>query len=123
MSAQQVIEESRPMLVEILGDIGLHTSGRPPDLVTLLDPFSHWVETQEVRPEDIAFLTGLIGAFICEFLIEHHSGVRVVREGKIFMVLPVQDGVVREFDPYAAAAGLAQSRGSVALFLRTLASS
>ena len=110
------------MLVEILGDIGLHTSGRL-DLVTLLDPFSHWVETQDVRPEDTAFLTGLIGAFICEYLIEYHSAIRVVRDERIFLQIPVQDGVLRDFDPYAVAAGLAQSRGSVALFLRRLTSS
>ena len=120
MSAQQVIDESRPMLVDVLGNIGLYNSGTPFDLQSLLEPFSHWVETQDVRPEDTAFLAGLIGAFICEFLIEHHSATRLVREGRILLQMPIQQGIQREFDPYAVAAGLAQRRGSLALFIRTL---
>ena len=120
MNAQQVIDESRPMLTEVLRDIGLHSLDRPLDLVALLDPFSQWVETQDVRQEDTAYLAGLIGAFICEFLIEHHSAVRVARDGKVILQLPVQAGVLREFEPYPVAVGLAQSRGSVASFLRRL---
>lgn len=122
MSAQKVIAESRPMLTDILRDIGLHTSDQSLDLQALLDRFSHWVETQDVRQEDIPFLAGLIGAFICEFLLEHHSARRIVRGGKIFLQMPIQDGIQREFEPYEVALGLAQSRGSVALFLKTLTS-
>jgi hypothetical protein len=123
MSAQQVIDESRPMLVDVLRDIGLHTSDQPLDLRALLDPFSHWVETQDVRQEDTAFLAGLIGAFICEFLMEHHSTTRVVRDSRIFLQMPVQSGVWREFDPYEVALGMAQSHGSVTLFLKKLTES
>ena len=123
MSAQQVIDESRPMLADVLRDIGLHTPDQPLDLRALLDPFSHWVETQDVRQEDTAFLAGLIGAFICEFLVEYHSARPIVRGDRISLQMPIQDGIWREFEPYEVAVGLAQSRGSVALFLKTLTSS
>jgi len=123
MSAQQVIDESRPMLVEALRDIGLHTSEQPLDLRALLDPFSHWVETQDVQQEDISFLAALIGAFICEYLVEHNSATRVVLDGRILLQMPVQSGICREFDPYEVALGMAQSHGSVSVFLKKITES
>jgi hypothetical protein len=121
-AAQKVIDESRPMLVEVLREIGLHKSDQQLDLQALLEPFSHWVEAQDVRPKDTAFLLGLIGAFICEFLIECHSATRLVREGRILLQIPIQEGIWQEFDPYAVAYSLAQRRGNVALFIRELTS-
>lgn len=123
MSAQQVIDKTRPMLEDILGLIGLHSAGHPLDLRALLDPFSQWVERQNVRDEDVAFLTGLIGAFISEYLIEHHSARRIIRDEHIYLQLPIQveDGVWREFEPYKVACDLAQSRGSLEQFIHQLA--
>lgn len=108
------------MVTDILQNIGLHTPGRPLDLAGLLDAFSQWAEVQEICPEDTAFMTALIGAFICEFLVDHHAAIRVVHGGRIVLQLPIQNGISREFDPYAVAAGLVQNHGSVALFLRKL---
>ena len=120
--AQKVIDESRPMLVEVLREIGLHKSDQQLDLQALLEPFSHWIELQDVRPQDTAFFVGMIGAFICEFLIEYHSATRLVRDGRILLQLPIQEGIWQEFDPYTVAVSLAQRRGSVALFIRELTS-
>ena len=108
------------MLEDVLSRIGLHTSGHALDLEALLDPFSHWVETQDVQPDDVAFLAGLIGGFICEFLIEHGAATRVIRGDRIFLHMPVQNGLVREIEPYAVALEFARRRGSVSEFLHVL---
>ncbi|MDP9123339.1 MAG: hypothetical protein M3N82_01845 [Pseudomonadota bacterium] len=69
MDAQQVIEEARPMLDDVLGRIGLHQSGSPLVFAKLREPFSHWLLHQVVAPQDFAFLASLVGAFISEYLI------------------------------------------------------
>jgi hypothetical protein len=119
---QAVIEEARPMLEEFLVDIGLHRSGTPVKLAHLLEPFSAWVDAQDVTDKDRYYLASRLGAFICEYLIEVRSGQRAIDGGRILMRLPVQEGISREFDPYAVAVGMATNRTNLKEFLDMLAS-
>jgi hypothetical protein len=107
---QRVIDESRPMLEDFLTDIGLHQAGSKLDLIHLLEPFSHWVDAQDIPEESRFYLASRLGAFICVYLIEACSGERVIEGDRILMRLPVQPGVWREFEPYAVAAGMATDR-------------
>ena len=117
MDAQKVIDEARPMLEAFLSDIGIHSAGRPLDFPRLLDPFSHWIGVQEVSQDDRVYLAVRVAAFICEYLIEVRSGQRSIQNGRIVMRVPVQEGVLREFDPYAVALGMAANRDSLKGFL------
>jgi hypothetical protein len=119
---QRVIDEQRPMLEEFFGDIGLHRAGCPLDLGSLLEPFSLWVDAQNVTEDDRAYLTSRLAAFICEYLIEVRSGQRVIEGGQILMRVPVQEGIMRAFDPYAVAFGMATNRNRLKAFLDALSS-
>lgn len=61
---QQVIAESRPMLEEFLGDVGIHHPGHPIADVQLRDRFSDWIDAQEMREEDFWYLVARVAAFI-----------------------------------------------------------
>lgn len=117
---QRVIDEARPMLEEFLSEIGLHQAGTRLDLPRLLDPFSRWVDKQEMTEDDRFYLASRLGAFICGYLIEVCSGERVIEAGRILMRIPIQDGVFREFDPYAVAVGLVTNRNSLKEYLEIL---
>jgi hypothetical protein len=54
-----------------------------------------------------------VASFICEYLIEVHSGQRVIEGRRILMRVPITEGVLREFDPYAIAVGMAVNRNSL----------
>jgi hypothetical protein len=110
------------MLEEFLTDIGLHRAGTRMNLAELLEPFSRWVDAQEVAEDDRYYLASRLGAFICEYLIEVCSGQRVIVNGRILMRLSIQEGVMREFEPYAVAVGMATNRNSLKEFLGILAS-
>ena len=100
--------------------MGLHRTSTLLDLPRLLEPFSRWVDEPEVAEADRFYLASRLAAFICEYLIEVHSGQRVVEGGRILMRVPVQEGIVREFDPYAVAIGMATNRTSLKEFLDML---
>jgi hypothetical protein len=117
---QLVIGEARPMLEEFLTDIGLHRPGFPLELRQLLEPFSTWVDAQEVNGEDRFYLASRLGAFICEYLIEVCSAQRVIENGRIVIRLPIQDGISRQFEPYAVAFRMATNRNSLKEFLDIL---
>jgi hypothetical protein len=119
---QHVIDEARPMLETFLCDIGLHPFGSPLDFPLLLDKFSRWNDAQPVAESDRVYLASRLGAFICEYLTEVHSGQRVVKNGRIVMEVSVQAGVVREFDPYEVAIGMATNRNGLEAFLDTFKS-
>ncbi len=118
--AQQVIEESRPMLTEFLEDVGLHQSGAPLDLKQALEPVSNWVDAQQVEDEDRVYLAARLAAFISEYLIDVHAADRQIVDGKVLLRLKVADGVLREFDPYKTAAGMVMNRTSLKDFLDKL---
>jgi hypothetical protein len=117
MDPQKVIAEARPMLEEFLGDVGLYRPGTPLDCAQLLEPFSDWVDAQEVTEAHRYYLASRLAAFICEYLIQVRGGSRVIDGSRIKMRLPFQQGVVREVDPYAVAIGMATSRSSLKTFL------
>jgi hypothetical protein len=108
------------MLDDVLGRIGLHQSGTPLEYARLREPFSSWLQQQIVPQEDFAFLVSLVAAFISEYLIYQAGAQRYLAGQQIRLRLPVQSGVAREFDPYAAAAGLVRERHSLASFLATV---
>ena len=108
------------MLEDVLSDIGLHNPEKRFDFETLLEPFSHWIASQKVQAEDSAFLAGLIGAFICEFLVEHHSALRVIDGTRILIRLPFEFGIAREFDPYSVACTIARQQQSLSSFLEDI---
>ena len=120
MDAQQVIEESRPMLNDVLGRIGLHQSGSSLDFAKLREPFSHWLMNQVVAPQDFAFLASLVGAFISEYLISQRKAQRVLDGRRILLRMPIQAGVTSDFDPYASAVGLLRGKTSLDGFLATV---
>jgi len=120
MDAHRVIEESQPMLADVLGRIGLHQRGSPLDFARLCEPFSQWLQQQVVAPQDFAFLVSLVGAFISEYLIHQRGAERTLVGQQILLRLPVQSGVASEFDPYATAAGLLRGQKSLASFLVTV---
>jgi hypothetical protein len=122
MDAQRVVDESLPMLEEFLRDIGLHGAGHPLDFPRLLGPFSRWVDAQEVTEDDRFYLASRLGAFICEYLIAVCKAQRVIVDGRIVMCVPIQEGIMREFDPYAVAVEMAMSRSSLKSFLESLCS-
>jgi hypothetical protein len=105
------------MLEEFLSDIGLHRTGDPLDCRQLLDPFSHWVDAQPVVEAERFYLASRLAAFICEYLIEVCSGQRVIEHGRIKMLVPIQQGFQREFDPYLVAISMATNRTSLKGFL------
>lgn len=117
MNSQQVINEARPMLEDIFPQIGLYRPGERINLIALRDPFSAWVQAQEVSDADFAFMASLVGAFISEYLIDARAASIHSFENKIFVRIPFEDGIVREFDPYATAAGLVRNRQSLSEFL------
>jgi hypothetical protein len=119
---QAVIDEARPMLEEFLIDIGLHRAGTQMNLAELLEPLSRWVDAQVLAEDDRYFLASRLAAFICEYLIEVCSGQRVIEGGCILMHVRIQEGIVREFDPYAIAVGMATNRNGLKEFLDILAS-
>ncbi|MCE9526360.1 MAG: hypothetical protein K8R36_09935 [Planctomycetales bacterium] len=119
---QRVIEEARPMLEQFLIDIGLHHAGLPLDFPSLLDPFSRWLDAQDVTEDDRFFIASRLAAFICEYLIDVHAGQRVIEGGRILMRVPLHEGVLREFDPYAVAVNMATSRNSLGRLLVALCS-
>lgn len=117
MNPQQIINESRPMLEEFLSDIGLYSLGSPLDLQSLLGPFSSWVDEQDVAEDLRFYLASRLAAFICEYLIDFCSGERLIDNGRIIMRLPIQEGLFREFDPYAVAVEMATDRKSLKEFI------
>lgn len=117
MSAQQAIEESRLMLDDVLGRIGLHQTGSPLAFAKLREPFSQWLLQQDAAPQDFAFLASLVGAFICEYLIDERGAERAVVGQQITLRMPIQPGVASEFDPYATAVGLLREKASLDVFL------
>ena len=119
MNLQQVIDESRPMLEEFLTMIGLHKGGSPLNLEILLDPFSRWVDSQEVPEDKQFYLASRLGAFICEYLIDHCSGQRVIEDARIIMRIPNHDGTFRDFDPYSVAIGMAKEKSSLKEFINS----
>jgi hypothetical protein len=121
MSAERVIEESLPMLDDVLGQIGIHRSGSPLDFVALRPRFSEWLLAQTSAPGDVPFLTSLVGAFICEHLIRVAAANRYIGGNRIMLRVPFASGVEREFDPYATAMGLVQNRSSLDEFLQAVA--
>ncbi|MCE9534458.1 MAG: hypothetical protein K8T89_25555 [Planctomycetes bacterium] len=122
VDAQRVINESRPMLEEFLSQIGLHRAGRPIDFPNVLDEFSRWLDAQEITEDLRPYVASRLGAFICEYLIEVRSGKRVIENGRILMRVPTEEGVQREFDPYAVAICMAANRNGLKAFLDDLSS-
>jgi hypothetical protein len=120
MDLQKVIDDAKPMLEEFLSDVGLYRSDSPLDCAQLLEPFSNWIDAQEVTEGDRYYLASRLAAFICEYLIQVRSGSRVIEGGRIKMRIPLQQGIVREFDPYAVAISLATNRDSLKAFLDTV---
>ena len=117
MDLQKVVDEARPMLEEFLADVGLYQSGTPLDCARLLEPFSQWIDAQQVTEADRAHLASRLAAFICEYLIQVRSASRVIDGGRIKMRSPFQQGIMREFDPYAIAFSMAANRTSLKAFL------
>lgn len=117
MDTKRVIEESIPMLDDVLGRIGLHQSGSALEYAKLREPFSFWLQQQVVAKEDFAFLVSLVAAFVSEYLIHQAGAQRQICGEKILLRLPMQSDVAREFDPFAVAAGLVRDRSSLSRFL------
>jgi hypothetical protein len=119
---QQVIAESRPMLEEFLGDVGIYHPGQPIADVQLRDRFSDWIDEQEIREEDFCYLVSRVAAFICEYLIDGHAATRYIEGKHILLRLPVDasQGVYRDFDPYAVAVSLVREKRSLKEFLDIL---
>jgi len=105
------------MLTEVLSQIGLLREGAALDLEVLRESFSMWAQAQDVGDADFAFFVSLVGAFISEYLVDTHAAV-VYSEGQTIRIrIPFENGVTREFDPYAAAYGLVRNKQSLSDFI------
>jgi hypothetical protein len=122
MNPQAVIDESRPMLAEFLRDIGLCRETDSLELSRLLGPFSTWIAFQTVQDEDRFYLASRIGAFICEYMIDSGLALRLIVDNRIVLRMPIADQVVREFDPYPVALGIADKTTTLQQFLDALCS-
>ena len=107
------------MLEEFLVQVGIFRFREPIAQPELLDRFSDWLNSQEIREEGFWFLVSRVGAFICEYLIEGRSAQRYIDGRRILLRLPVDSshGVYREFDPYAVAIDLIRNRKPLKGFL------
>ena len=122
MSASRALEEARPMLEDLLPQIGIVPSGGTLDTSACISAFSKWVSEQQVGQEDMAFFGGLIGAFIVVYLVDHKEAKAYVKENRICVAIPFQQGIMREFEPYAVAHGIASgSGGDLETFLTNVA--
>ena len=107
---QNVIDESLPMLKEFLGDVGLHIGGDSIDYSFVLPEFSAWISQQEITADDRYYLSSRVGAFICEYLIDTADAERYIDGKRVLIRVPFADGIVREFDPYPLALGVADKQ-------------
>lgn len=120
MDYQRLIDESRPMLDDILGRIGIHRTGEPLDLDRLREPLSQWLQKLTIGEKDFFNLVSLVGAFISEYLIEK-GAVRSIENEHIVLSLWDSEDAVKQFDPYAAAISLLKSKASLNAFLENVA--
>ena len=95
------------MLEETLVGLGIHNPKSPLDYQAALEPFSDWVTTQKPDDSDLPYFAGLIGAFISEFLISERGAIRTIRDNRIIIGMKLTAGIVREFEPYSVAYGMA----------------
>lgn len=122
MDAQQLLDDALPMLDDVLGRIGIHKSGTSPDFQALAPRFCGWLESQEISPRDTGFLVMIVGAFITEYLVQQRGATRLVTMQRPAVRVEFHPGVAREFDPYAAAAGLVQGNRDLRGFLSLVGS-
>jgi hypothetical protein len=107
-SAHQAINEMRPMITDFLKLLGL--AENEGDLVAAAEPFSAWVEEQEITKEDFGFLASRVAAFICEYFIQK-SGARVDEvDNTVQLSIPLGEDVSQSVDPYFFAALVAQKQ-------------
>ncbi|WP_449447543.1 hypothetical protein [Thermomonas brevis] len=122
MDAYQLLEQTAPMLQDVLGRIGLHQTGAPIDPASVAPHLDRWLKAQQIPEEDVGFLVMIVGGFIVQYLVRVAGAEALVSEGRPAVRLPVAAGVAREFDPYAAAAGLIRGNRELAAFLSTVGS-
>ena len=122
MDAQQLLDDALPMLDDVLDRIGIHKSGTPLDLQALQPGFSEWLAHQHVSPQDTGFVVMIVGAFITEYLAQRHGAARLVASDRPAVRIPLPQGIAREFDPYAAAAGLVNGNRDLPGFLSAVGS-
>lgn len=122
MDSQKLLDDALPMLDEVLGQIGIHQSGTPLDFQVIEPLFSRWLVQQQILPQDMGFIVMIVGAFITEYLVQRRGAIRLVVVERPAVRIPFQQGVAREFDPYAAAAGLVQGNRDLPTFLSSVGS-
>lgn len=108
------------MLREFLCDIGFCRETDPLELSRLIGPFSTWIECQTVQDEDRFYLASRIGAFICEYMIDAELASRTIVDNRIVLRMSIADQVLREFDPYPVALGIADKKTTLQQFLDAL---
>ena len=122
MDAHQLLEQTAPMLDDILGRIGLHQTGTPLDPAAIAPHLDAWLRAQAIPEEDVGFLVMIIGGFIVQYLLHVAGAEALVAEGRPAVRVPVAPGIVREFDPYASAAGLVRGNRELRAFLSSVGS-
>jgi hypothetical protein len=122
--AQQVIDESRPMLEEFLSDVGIYQPGDRIADPQLLERFSSWLAVQDVPEDAFFYLVARVNAFIQEYMIEGHSCFRRIDGNRILLCQPIDaaQGVFREFDTVPVAVDIVRDRSSLKEFLDVLCS-
>jgi hypothetical protein len=120
MDAQRALDESLGMLLKFVRDTGLHRGYLPLDYPRLLEPLSRWVAAQEITEDNRSFLAARLGAFIVEYLIDARLGDCVIVDDRTWMRVRTWVGVMREFDPHAAAVELLTNRRNLKEFLVSL---
>ncbi|MFO0606831.1 MAG: hypothetical protein U0324_26905 [Polyangiales bacterium] len=108
--AERTLREQRPMLAEFLADVGLHAAGGRLDLRALLSPFDRWLREQDLAREEVPFVASRLAAFISLYFEDTAGAAQAVVDGRILLRVPLEAGVVREFDAYGLAFHAAQQR-------------
>ena len=111
-SAQQAIDEMRPMITDFLRLLGLIES--EDDLVDAVEPFSAWISEQEVTQENFGYLVSRVAAFICEYFV-HKANARVKEvNNTVQLSIPLGDEVSQSVDPYFFAVLVAKKQMTLA---------
>lgn len=120
VTARQVVDEHRPMVSEFLMQLGLVDPGTPLRFDALAEPFSKWISDQEIGRDDIPFVAARVAAFVGEYLVETRAASYSVENNRIAMIVPLEQGIVRQYELYPFAMSVTEKRISLADLLQRL---
>lgn len=98
MNKQKVIDDIFPMISELLMDLGM-VRGQNICFLAALKPFSTWISSQHITPDDFTFLVSRIAAFICCYYLQM-CNAHIVSEGNMIRLQLPLGSITHSIDPY-----------------------